>query len=228
MSERSRSHLIERTNHTAVLYNEAFGRVINSPQVNSILDVGAGDSDFAQKRRDNNGQQVIRLDADYGRSAPQGDDWLSDQAEKMSLADSTVDVAISAFMMQHLSAEEQAAAITEMLRVTKPHETGDTGLVGIFPVYRTKKLYDTIHRDSLHRELIPDLNDESFRGSIQLKKLQNPTLWIVNRPRTKEQIDHLVGSLVATQCFNRRRKMRDRARQIGMRAVGDPTRRVVI
>jgi len=223
MPKQRGERIIERTNHTPELYTVAFGSVIDRPEVRTILDVGAGDSTFAESRSP--GQCVTRVDKDYGRSAPEGGDYIScDITSGIPRDPETFDTAISSFLMQHLTPDEQAAAIVEMLRVTKKYHGEYSGVIGLYPVFNPDSLHALIHEHGLGNEMRLE-RSKKLNDTIKLRKLECETLWIANA-RDPEQTVELATMIAKTGSFYRRRKLKDWPRQLGMRATNDPTSRV--
>jgi len=217
--------IIERTDHSSGLYQAAFDRVIGQDDVHIILDVAAGDSPFAVEVSRHTDKRVIRVDRDYARRAPEGDDWLAEDATDLSFEDDSVDVAISAFMMQHLTPEEQQKVLTEMLRVVRPYTDGAVGVVGLFPVYKPSKLEDTLKKAGLSDKVAMSTDYEAFeRLSIAEKKLEQPTLWIPNLSGMSDADKRaLVGSIVESGAFYRRTTLADLARRAMIARTGDAT-----
>ncbi len=220
MTNHEKQTPIERTNHSSQLYGAAFGRIIDQPTSQLIVDIAAGDADFADARAAR-GQRVIRVDRDYGRVAPKGTDWVADDARNLSLDTATSDVTVSAFLMQHLSDEDQARAIAEMLRITKPYDGSAQGVVGLFPVYRPDRLQAALDAAHLDEDAFIMFDDERFAStSIRDRKLAMPTLWIPNQgdPEMREK---LIRTIAESGALSRRRTIADMARKAMMRANGD-------
>ena len=217
--------IIERTNHTSGLYGAAFDRVLSNDNVHVVLDVAAGDSSFAQELKRHAGKRVIRVDRDYARQAPEGDDWLADDATALSLQDKSVDVAVSAFMLQHLTPDEQRKAIAEMLRVARPYEDGAIGIIGLFPVYRPSKLQKSLEKSGFGGRVAMTTDYDAFeRLPIAEGKLEGPTFWIPNwQDASRETQTELINAIVESGAFYRRTTLTDLARRVYMAHTGNPT-----
>lgn len=220
---KNEKRLVERTHHSPYLYAAAFGRVVHSRGVETVVDVAAGDSEYAASRVIS-GQRVIRVDRDYGRVAPRGDDWLAASAEKMPFEDGSVDAVISAFLMQHLSPEQQTKAISEMLRIAKPYRVGENrGFVGLYPVYDYRKMEDKLKRTGFWDQIGLATDFDAFDGMpLDERRLKYPTLWIPKwQSMDADERQSLVRAAVESGAFYRRRTAADVARQLAMRAAGD-------
>ncbi|HCR55883.1 TPA: hypothetical protein DIV49_02825 [Candidatus Saccharibacteria bacterium] len=210
--------IIERTDHSWANLNAAFGAVLEEHPSARVLDVGAGDSDFAEVSIDG-GRSVARLDPDYATNPPAGQDWHVGSAEAIPFPDKSFDAVISAFLMQHLSPEQQAEAIREMIRVTVPHSEESLGAVGIYPVYQESKLDRQLARDGLSHMVVQRLNYEAFERLPIGVKRKYPTIWI---PHTTlldgDTIDRLSRSIAESGALNRRQNLRDIGRRMVMRS----------
>ncbi len=212
---------IERTDHTPHLYEAAFGRIVNQPNVETIVDIAAGDSRYAVEKAAQTGKRIIRVDSDYARIEPHGDDWLPDDARHLSLEDAVSDATISAFLMQHLSTADQQKVIAEMLRVTKPFDGKGQGVIGLFPIYNPRRVQEALDAAGLDDQAFVMEDVDMFdRGMIAERKLTKPTLWIPNHGTPDEQAELI---LVVTESggLTRRKTMLDLARKARMRAAGD-------
>jgi len=220
--------IIERTDHSSGLYRAAFDRFIGQSEVSTILDVAAGDSPFAEDMVSHTGKRVIRIDRDYARHEPKGGDWEAGDATALPLEDDSVDVAISAFMMQHLTPDEQRRALAEMLRVVRPYTDGRVGAVGIFPLYKPKKLAELIQKNDLEGKLAITVDYDAFeRLPIAERKLEQPTLWIPNwQGASVEEQSRLIAAIVESNALYRRTTLRDIARRAVMAHTGNPTVRL--
>ncbi len=209
---------IERTSHTPGLYHAAFGQFISREIASSVLDVGAGDSNFAQTARDATGQRVARVDSDYATDPPDGIDWHGVDVRDLShFYGDPFDVTISSFLMQHLSPEDQAKAIQEMVKVTMPSD-GKIGHIGIFPVYKPNSLRKLLSKNGFEDvALVFEANDTFDKGSILLRKLAYDTLWIQNNkhltPERREALASLIGQ---SDTLSRKATLRDLARRAFM------------
>lgn len=221
MIDSEHKKIIERTDHSPRLYEAAFGRVLNQPTTEVIIDVAAGDSQFATERAARSGQRVIRVDRDYELAPPLGSDWLADDARALSLPDRESDVTVSAFLMQHLSPDDQQKAIAEMLRVTKPFDGTAQGVVGLFPVYRPEVLQRALDVARFDSQAYIMEDTETFeKGTIADRKLAKPTLWIPNQGTPEEQTV-LIRLITESGAMTRRRTVADLARQAMMRRTGN-------
>lgn len=131
-------NVIPRTDRSAACYELAFGPAIGRAQ--SIADVGAGDSDFANVQRAQ-GVDTMRIDMQYANDPPEGEaPWVSaDITEGLPIADEQYAVTVSAWMFQHLHQPGSISkAIQEMIRITKTDAVPSdrpNGQIHIYPVY---------------------------------------------------------------------------------------------
>lgn len=194
----STPRVIERTAHDYELYKAAFGQVIDNDQIETIADIGAGDADFAY-RTGLEGKMVSRIDADYAKTPPEGGDWYPYDATDMSnVPDNQYDAVISSFMMQHMSSLDQERAIEEMVRISKSGES-NKGLIGIFPVYKPKKLAHLLAEsgftDALEARVVGNWSRFSD-SSIELRRLGYDTLWIHKRDSLTLERTHEIAQIV--------------------------------
>lgn len=129
-----------RTNHSNSLHIGAFGERLEVADI--VLDVGAGDSEFAECRR-RIARRVISLDPQYAIEAPANSkDAVAGDGRSLPLRDEVVDATISMLMMRQLphGSGDISSAIGEMIRVTKSFSSyGHAGTVSIFPVYHPER-----------------------------------------------------------------------------------------
>ncbi len=216
--------LIERTHHSPELYNAAFGRIARVPTVQNILDIGAGDSDYAisQTRA---GKRVTRIDRDYARVEPKGSDWLAGDITKgIEIPDHIADASVSAFLMQHLSQEAQSQAIKEMLRVTRQYDEEEhNGVIGLYPVYKPDALEASLKQAGFYDKVGLSTDYLAFdRVPLHERRLVYPTLIMPNwADLTPDEQNRLVEAIVESQAFYRTRTVADMCRQLAMRARGD-------
>ncbi len=229
MSERTRQHkkerIIERNAHSPMLYEAAFGRFTHSPDIHTILDVAAGDSRYAVAR-EHKGQRVLRVDNDYARAAPHGDNWLPGDARELPLADGSVDMTLNSFMLMHLDPDSQAKAIKEMLRVTKPYNPNTesaVGTVGLYPVYKPERLINALTEAGFGDRFGLALDADAFEElPISERGLEYGTMWFPNwQDMDESDKDSMIATVVESGALNRRRNLMDMGRQVLMRARGD-------
>lgn len=216
---------IERTAKSATLYRKVFGEILDPKNATSILDVGAGDSPFAEKAA-TIGQTVIRVDSDYARRPPSGEGWVAANATDLSAFEGQYDVSVSAFMMQHLSTDDQAAAIEGMIRATKkqPAEGSQLeGVAAIYPVYKPAKLKKAIRENRLddfvfvHSTGLENTAEHVPISEDHLKGLV--TLYVVNDARLGNEDIRFIAELIAdSDALYRRTTARDIARRVFMRS----------
>jgi hypothetical protein len=198
---------VERTNHTTGLYEAAFGAIIGDAQ--SIVDLGAGDSPFGTDytRR---GKEVFRVDPQYAERMPDDDhNALPHFANNLPLPDGSVDVAVSAFMFQHLPQGELNSTLAEAARVTRlaTDEDPNRGYIAIFPVFAREKLDKAIAKAGLDDVAQVGYPDEEALHSRH-PKVRYPTLVIRNTPELrkpnndgKTRLDELAETIEASQAL---------------------------
>lgn len=184
-----RTEWIERTNHSYELYKAAFGGVIRADAVTTIVDVGAGNSPFAEVYSQRSGKRIVRVDPDYAVTPPTGKDWLANTGQDMKLPSGFSDATVSAFLMQHLNPDEQKAVAQEMLRVTTEFDGDTRGVVGIFPLYKPEKLARLLSREGFcdGSDFTIYSDEQAFNTSIETRKLILPTLWIPKKHTVDRQ-----------------------------------------
>lgn len=171
-----------RTNHSHSLYLGAFGEFGSS---GTILDVGAGDSEFASIQR-KLGSRVIALDPQYAIDPPLDPiDAVIGDARSLPFSDHVFDRTVSAFMVRQLPHGEGwiAKSIEEMVRVTKPGVPEDgSGVVSIFPVYRSDivnpailDLGDLVSIGYPNREYLANNHPSFVYPTLTINKLDGAT-----------------------------------------------------
>lgn len=215
---------IERTGRSPLFYKKVFGDLVAPGNAASILDVGAGDSGFAMDMNRQNGPIVTRIDVDYADNPPIGDNWASADATDLSDFRGRYDVALSVFMMQHLSQQGQARAIDEMIQATivrTEESLGYQGVIGIYPVYKRDRLEKMLEDAGF-------LNNTAVRGTAGASDVELTfgesandrftTLYIVNDDRIDEARRHELATLIASSgALSRRRTVGDMARRAFMK-----------
>jgi ubiquinone/menaquinone biosynthesis C-methylase UbiE len=114
--------VIRSDNRHLSAYQKFFGSEIGKGN-ELILDMGAGDSHFAQEIQDSqeHNARVIRLDADYANNPPADSrDTVAASATQLPFNDNTFDKVVSSWMMLHIPRAVGQEALKETLRVTKP------------------------------------------------------------------------------------------------------------
>lgn len=128
---------IPRTHMRGIeFYQQVFGEEIGQPP-ELILDAGAGDSPFAEQVADSPVHQakIIRVDRDYAHTPPHNEtDAIAADALQLPFEDGSFDRAVSCWMLPHLRRKDGAKAISEMIRVIKPH-----GELNLFPGWLLKQ-----------------------------------------------------------------------------------------
>ena len=212
------THLIERTNHTAGQYRAVFGNILKYPEAHRILDVGAGDSRFAQETAD---REVIRLDPDYAINPPEGDNWLAARGDAIPLKDQSIDATFSYCLMQHLSDEEQSATMREMVRVTKKSSPSDVGTISIFPVYKSGALRKVLQGEEFSSVATLTADWDAIDHLPKQQQLMYETLTILNTDALEgEKLEGLIAAVVESGALRRRTTGRDLARRAFMKARG--------
>lgn len=198
-----------RTLHGYRLYEAAFGDAIKDAK--TIADVGAGDSNFARTIEQRYpGKEVWRFDAQYQGDPPTGDRFEDADARHLDgVPDEAFDLALSAFMFQHITHGngDAARAMMEMIRITKTADPKDDsrGNIMIFPVWR----YDRL------RELLVDnfSDDIAMVGYPEIDALHNVdkrlgdkrTLLIRKTPHlTAEKAQRLTSMIEFSRVLDRR------------------------
>lgn len=136
---------IERTNHTPYSLEKVYGERLHG--IDSLIGFGEGNSAYLPYLlKKGNVTNETRLDADYGKRLPIhpdiGEVLSADARYCPEIPTDRFDVAISSYLLQHLSSEDQVRAMAEMLRVTRPNRGIDDkgGIIMIYPVFRPAQL----------------------------------------------------------------------------------------
>ncbi|MFZ2544781.1 MAG: class I SAM-dependent methyltransferase [Candidatus Saccharimonadales bacterium] len=214
---------IERTGRSVAFYKKVFGDVIAPENTKTILDVGAGDSSFANNVRQL-GQSVTRVDMDYINDPPEGTNWIPADATNLEAFRSQYDVVISVFMMQHLNREDQSKALENMIEATVERNDdsfGYQGVVGIYPVYKSEKLRALIDSSGFYgRAVVVDTAAPSM-VQLSIKEQANAaysTLLIVNDDTMNESRKRDLAMIVASSdALTRRTTISDIARRAFMK-----------
>jgi ubiquinone/menaquinone biosynthesis C-methylase UbiE len=114
---------IVRSNGRDLASYEKFFGVELAREDELILDLGAGDTRFAEEVRSNPdyNARVISLDLDYANTPPENrTDAVAGSATELPFADDSFDRVVSSWMFLHLPREVAQKALGEALRVTKP------------------------------------------------------------------------------------------------------------
>ncbi|MEO7905283.1 MAG: class I SAM-dependent methyltransferase [Candidatus Saccharimonadales bacterium] len=211
--------IIERTKHGVQLLQGAFDAVLNRPDVAVVLDVGAGDTEYADFRQKNYNQDVVRADPDYAYDPPEGESmFVNDSACDLSSFEAdTFGAVISSFMMQHLSKDDQRAALYEMIRVAAGEQDGQFGYIGIYPVYDERKMQNVLRPLDVDAGVVAYDNQYAAKGAIAVKALEFPTLWIKKSPDLTPEIQAvMVDAIVQSGALDRRKGISDRRRRKAM------------
>lgn len=224
---------VERTNHTTELYEAAFGDIIRDAQ--TIVDLGAGDSPFGTDYT-KQGKEVFRVDPQYAEVMPSDShNVLPEFAHDISLPDHSVDVAVGAFMFQHVPKEQVADILREAARITKhaSEELPDQGYIAIFPVFGWHDMRDALaKRPDLQQHVqIGFPNEDALLGADRTRrKLYYPTLVVRNTPELTQAsaegqspLDALTEALEQSGALQEKaptKKLGKLARKIAMRVRG--------
>lgn len=188
---------------------EMYGPEFLGPADGPVLNVAAGHTNLA---RDLEGThlgvpEVVSLDPIYETVS-----WYTHDpnrvpgvAEDMPFADDTFATTLCQFGIQHINdPTKQAAALREMVRVTKPTDSindNTKGTILVNPVWGVRKLTKAIYDHGLEDVCGIQEAPERVRG-----KHAYPTLVIKKIPAlTAEKLDMLVNTVVHTGALNRRR-----------------------
>lgn len=173
---------VPRTDHSDALYRAVIGHALDGAHL--IADVGAGDSNFADRAR-SRGQDVIRFDAQYGKIPPEGiaDYFVADARNMSNVPDEKFDAVVSVLMMQHLEHDngDVTAALEEMIRITKTANFGDNnvGNILVYPVWRPKEISLIIEKlfprsavvgYAENNNAFDDLPEEYRHQTLQIRK----------------------------------------------------------
>lgn len=219
----AKANRIERTNHPTELYMAAFRGVIRADAVTTIVDVGAGNSPFAEVYSQRSGKRIVRVDPDYAVTPPTGKDWLANTGQDMKLPSGFSDATVSAFLMQHLNPDEQKAVAQEMLRVTTEFDGDTRGVVGIFPLYKPEKLARLLSREGFcgGSDFAINSDEQAFNTtSIETRKLILPTLWIPKK-HTVDRQAILLETIARSGALCRADTIADLARHVLMQTFGN-------
>lgn len=120
-----------RTDRSAEKYQRFFGKEIIEPK-GKILDLAAGDSNFAETVNKEGDLKVIRCDFGYASDPPKYKEGaVAALAQEMPFADGEFEKVIASYLFEHIPEKDSPKVLAEMLRVTK-----DGGEIMIVPAYR--------------------------------------------------------------------------------------------
>jgi SAM-dependent methyltransferase len=219
-----------RTDHGYGSYEGAFGDIIGDAR--TIADVGAGDGTFA-KEAAWRGKDVLRIDPTYAAQPPQGGNYLAADARDMSeVPDDSFEVAVSAYVLQHIEHGNGDAAnvVKEMVRITERTDrvNGDKGYVAIFPVWRPERL-----REQLALGNFSDVAAVGFLGGRgaedtdahpvgRLERRNLPTLVIRKTAAlTDERLGELADAIERSRGLTKKRTLGDMARKAIISTTGE-------
>lgn len=142
---RARAHLAAQSavisDRSARAYELAFGSEIMSPG-GRVLDLGAGDSTYAQTLNSEGSLKVIRLDENYARDRPgHATGAVAGIAQELPFADKSFKYVVASSMTEYLPPSQAKLVLREALRVTE-----DDGSVMICPIVRPRKLARKLKR----------------------------------------------------------------------------------
>lgn len=188
--ERSHSELIynevgqaARTDRTVNAYCKYFGFQPEELRGMNILDIGAGDSNFADTVN-STGANVVRLDAKYSEKPPCGNaDAVTGIVQALPFKSGSFDLALASFSLYWVATDVDKALL-EMIRIVR-----DNGLIKIFPT-------------------LIEGNENAIRRISRASKIETPetsmakTLVIKKNPAySDEKWKNIAGSLVRTCDF---------------------------
>ncbi len=108
-----------RTDRSSKHYEKAFGPEVKQPE-GLVLDLGAGDSNYAESVNDTN-LKAVRFDYGYKDDAPEYTTGaVAGLAQELPFADNSFTKVVESYMMQHIPADQVPMVFKEIVRVTKP------------------------------------------------------------------------------------------------------------
>lgn len=118
----SHENVVRSRNRDLVQYKLFFGEEIGKLD-ERILDLGAGDSKFAEEidQSSEHAAKVTKVDLDYLFTPPQNHERaVAASAASLPFVDNSFDTVVSSWMFLHLPREVSKSALNETLRVVKP------------------------------------------------------------------------------------------------------------
>lgn len=172
MNERDRKVVNEftqapRTNRDASAYEKYFGFTLESLRGQRILDVGAGDSTFAQQARVH-GAHVVRVDPKYSENPPpRKDNAVCAVAQSLPFG-KIFDITLASFSLYWVNTG-LSDALLEMIRVTR-----GGGEVNIFPVMQV----GSGNIDKVSKALsVVNISERSQALRIKVNPSYSPDKW---------------------------------------------------
>jgi len=114
---------IARTHHRGLAsYQRFFGKSIGVKK-EIVLDIGAGDSPFAQEVHQSRSHRakIIRVDLDYRNAKPAYSKYIrAEPADHIGMKDGSVDRIVSSWMLPHIPRDKAIDILLEMFRLAKP------------------------------------------------------------------------------------------------------------
>jgi hypothetical protein len=182
---------IQRTQHLG-LYRHAFGEYLIEAE--SAIDFGAGDNDY-NRHAESTGQLFTRVDSDYSRKPPKGDNYVSADCRKRipEIPDDSYAVSVASFLLQHFPDEDMKLILEQMVRVTRTAEvpvTAYEGMVMVFPVFRPRKLKEALQKfnTSLFVQDVNVLDDD--------RPFEYPTLFLFKTDKTVDTLPSAIDAVV--------------------------------
>lgn len=178
------SHIREviRTDRSEKSYEKFFGEIPKPKGM--ILDLAAGDSNFAETINKDGKLKVIRCDFGYSKIPPSNKEGaVAGLAQELPFQNQSFEKVVSSCLFEHLRAKDATGALSEILRVTKKG-----GEIMIYPSYRPLQgKYDFAQRKILAEDIV---------DRIKLKLASQPTLIIQNKESlTTEEWNQAVSDL---------------------------------
>lgn len=164
-----------RTDRSHSNYEKVFGKEITKP-MGMILDLGAGDSNFADFVNEEEGDlKVVRCDFGYSENPPKNKKGaVAGLAQELPFKDGSFEKVVSSCLMEHIREVDAPKVLAEMLRVTQ-----NDGEILIFPSYQSLKgKYSFARREIVAKNLL---------DRIKLKLAHQPTLIITKDSSLSEE-----------------------------------------
>lgn len=179
------SNRVWRTHRDFRYYTELFNYGTHGERLRGkkILDLGAGNSNFAQEANKIPETKVIQLDASYTEYPPSDTrDKICAAIQELPFRDGTFDEVIASHSVMYIPEMDIEQSLKEMLRVTK-----DEGLIKIFPSMYNGHCSPNIDTVELHpnaRLTRPDSDPDFF--TLEIKKEDSD-----------EDVRDMIGILIA-------------------------------
>lgn len=166
--KKSKEVIVPRTNREKEYYYRVFNLDDEGLKDKNVLDVGAGDSNFAQEVAHLT-NVIVQLDAQYERRGPaEQEEAVTGMIQALPFKDASFDLIVASYSVMWIPDHELEISLTEMLRVVR---TG--GTIKIHPTYNliTANLPPQANFDAANQTLKitkePGISENVWREDIR-------------------------------------------------------------